>query len=345
MKKTMRTKVKIAVVVLFSLLLVVLFLEKADYFSKSRQELGDSSKKEKIRFANVFSYGSSLVNIALEKKFFEEENIDLEISLHNVGKLAMEDMFANKSDFSFAAQTPIVAASFERQDFKIVASIASSPNLCKIIARKDKGISKAIDLKGKKINGTKGTALEHFLNIYLDKNNVDKKDVILSTLDLKDAIPMLLNGEIDGIVAQEPITMDIAGKLGDNGIILEEPGLYSTNGVLLVSDEFIKRSPNGVEKFLKALKKASEYYDKDTLECKQFLATYHKMDFKHIEKLMKEYELRPTLKNTFLLNIENESRTMIANGLTGNKPRPNYLDFIFEAPLKKVLPHNVNIIR
>lgn len=59
-------------------------------------------------------------------------------------------------DIATVAQTPIVFNSFNNEPYVIVATMAYSLDDIKVLARRDRGVVKGEDLKGKTIGATKG---------------------------------------------------------------------------------------------------------------------------------------------------------------------------------------------
>ena len=81
--------------------------------------------------------------------FFAEEGVNVRIvDKYPSGKRTLQGLLDGEVTVAPTAEAPIVFRSFERGDFAIVATIGSSDNEPKIIARKDSGIEKPEDLRG-----------------------------------------------------------------------------------------------------------------------------------------------------------------------------------------------------
>lgn len=84
---------------------------------------------------------AALVIIVDKKGYFIKQGIKPIIQPFKAGKQALVDgLLANPVDIATTANVPIVFNTFQRNDFKIVANIASSDNEPLIIARKDSHI-------------------------------------------------------------------------------------------------------------------------------------------------------------------------------------------------------------
>jgi ABC-type nitrate/sulfonate/bicarbonate transport system substrate-binding protein len=87
--------------------------------------------------------------IAHQQGFDAQERLTITLKNMKDGKLAMDSLVANECSFSSTGEPPIVSRSFEHDDFVILASLVSSENATKIIARGDRGIRRAADPKGR----------------------------------------------------------------------------------------------------------------------------------------------------------------------------------------------------
>lgn len=344
----------LSVFVIFGIILL-LYIGKETFLKTYENKMGrgpensssniDPSKKIKVRFGNVNSSSAALANIADKKGFFRQEGLEMQITTYEVGKQAIDDMLAGKEDFAVSAQTPVILAGFERTDFKVIAFLATNNDTFKIVGRKDKGINNKLDLKNKKINVTKGSALVYFLDMLLDKNGLEKKDVIITEHDISKASELLESGQIDAVAAYDVSAVNILRKLGDNGILFSEPSLYTTFIPLTVSNDFLNKNQGAVQGVLKALIKASEYIYTNKSDAKHIIADYSKIDAGELDSLMSNVDFGLSLKQGLIYSMNTEAKWMISSGKTTKKDIPDYMDIIEEGPLKKLLPQNVTVIR
>ena len=118
------------------------------------------------------------------------------------------------------ADMPVVFESFKRQDFCIIATFAYSFPFVKIIARKDSGIKKGVDLKGKKVGANRETSSHFFLGIFLIHNRLSISDVEMINIRTVDLPAALKNNEVDAISVWQPYTQNAMQLLGDNAVEL-----------------------------------------------------------------------------------------------------------------------------
>lgn len=106
--------------------------------------------------------------IALEKDFFKENGLDVTVNYVKTGKIAMDDLLAGKADFSNIVETNIAFAGFNNAPITVLCNFEKVYDGV-IVARRDKGITKPQDLKGKKLGIILATTSQVFADRFLEK--------------------------------------------------------------------------------------------------------------------------------------------------------------------------------
>lgn len=330
---------------------IVLFKNKVfDNSTSNKQSLSPSPsttniKNEKIRFGMGKTTQATLIVIANEMKFFEKEGLDIEIKEYDSGKPAFDDMLLDKVDYSAPGHAIVAEASLNRSDFKVLTSIASSNNFFKILTRKDKNIVIGRDLKGKKVGVTKESYSPKYLKMFLDANAINENEVEKVFADINTSTNQLLNGEIDALVAGEPYASIAAEKLGQNALLLSQPGLFTVFNVLAARDDVLNVNPQNAEKILRALIKASDYLYLNKDAAHQIVAKHYNLDIKQLDILTKDFDYNLSLNQNLLLSMENDLNWSVSFEGNTQANFPNFLNILYEKPLKNLLPNNVDIIR
>lgn len=303
--------------------------------------------REKITIAIPGEPLNALLIIAKELGLFSREGIDLAVKddySTGTGARALEGMLAGDVDVTTSADTAIVFKSFERQDFRIVASHGSSDNDPRIVARKDKGITKLSDLRGKRIGTPKGTTMHFFLHVLLVKNGISEKDVAIRYGKLEELPLALAQGEIDALSVREPYVSQATKLLGGNVVVFAEPGLYVKTLNVVALDSFIKERPEAIKKLLRALIRAEEFARKEPDQAMKIVSNRLQLSQSEMAALRPDLDLRVSLDQRLLLSLEDQARWAIKNKLTDRTAAPNYLNFIYPDGLEAVRPAGVTII-
>jgi len=297
---------------------------------------------EKIIIAN-FNERSALNLIAKEKGFFKENGLDAEIKEYTSGPPAVAALLAGEVNIAPASDFVGVGYIFANNNLRILARL-SGENVFQVIARKDKGISRPADLKGKMIGLTKKTVGEFLFGQFLIANGLSHKDVTIVDLPAPEIADQIAGDKVDAVVAFEPHVFNIQKKLGNSVIswsIQENQKFFL---LAYSTDEFIRAHPDVIERYLHALIKAERYIKENEVATMDLVAKTFSYDEAYVKYVWSKYDFGVNLEQALLLTMEDEARFAIANKLTDQIKVPSYLNFIYFNALTKVKPEAVTII-
>ena len=301
--------------------------------------------REKVTVGISKSFLSIPVYIAQKQGFFSGEGLDVTVKEYTSGKKATQALFAGEVAISTAADMPVVFNSFKRQDFCIIATFTYSFPFVKIIARKDSGIKKGADLKGKKIGANMGTSSHFFLGVFLIHNRLSIPDVEMINIKTVDLPAALKNNEVDAISVWQPYTQKAMQLLGDNAVELPSAEIYRTTFNFAVMKMFAKEHPEILQKFLRAIDKAAEFIRKDREKAQEITAGSFNLDKNVVNAVWDDFVCGISLDQPLLVSWDNIARWAIENRLVNKKKIPNYLKYICLDALQAVKPNSITIIR
>ena len=235
--------------------------------------LTDCSKKSggaKEDFILKIGYGGSLceapIHTAYEKGFFEEEGLKTEIIKFAPGT-TFDGVTSGQIDASFALLASIIQPLANGLPAKITTGLHTGCDI--VLVKPNSGITKAADLKGKKIGIASMTSSpviyakrvlgDNGVNVRMEDSEVEFVVYNLSDLPL-----VLANGTVDAIAVNEP-TATIAVNANGFKILfdsaVDEPYRHQYCCVAYVSDRLLKRDKDIAARYTRALQKAAKYID------------------------------------------------------------------------------------
>ena len=163
-------------------------------------------KVENLRVGVLPDSISALLYIAKQQGMFKRHGLEVLFENYQAGAYAVNDLLAGKVDVATAIEFVLVLQGFKREDLRAIGTISSSDTI-EVVARKDRGIEKPEDLKGKIVGSSKGTATDFFLSTFLSFNNIHPGEV--RTVDVKPAevLTALSEGKIDAAVSFSPFSV------------------------------------------------------------------------------------------------------------------------------------------
>lgn len=297
---------------------------------------------EKISLAATLVPHSVLYFIADEKGFFAEEKVDVEFIKFSSGKAALDAMLAKGADAATVADFPITLAALSNQEFFVVAKTGFGDDI-RIVARKDSGINAVSDLGGKRIGTKKGASSELFLLKLLQKEGIPLNAVSFAFLEPPDLPVALARKDLDAISIFEPYAAKARKQLGDNAIVFAPKGVHGESWNLAVSKELAQKRPKTLEKFLKALLKAEEFFEKNRQESVEITKKYTGADTETVLAVLDSFDIRVRLDKELKAQLEQDASWAIDQKLVKATEVPDFGRVIEPSFLKELKPQAVSL--
>jgi len=301
-------------------------------------------KAEKITIAVTPWPASAAVYIAHEKGYFRDEGLQEILREYPSGHLGLADLFTEKVDFATCGDTPIARAAVDGQPAAVIATLSEIDEAILIIARKDRGILKPGDLRGKRVGRVKGTTADFFLHIYLVTSYIDQKDVQVVDLEADEVVDALVGGKVDAVSTWSPFTIQLQDKLGGNAVVMEGPGIYTMTWNAVATKEFIEKRPETVKRFLNAILRANSFIKDHPAEARAISVRHIGTDSPLYEKEWKNYDFTAELDQSLILNLEDQARWMVSTDSDSARKIHDFTGHVYTDGLKAIRPGAVRVV-
>jgi NitT/TauT family transport system substrate-binding protein len=289
---------------------------------------------------------TALLTIAEDQQLFSRNGINVTLRKYDTGVGAVDGMLNGEADIAVGTnEFPLVGRAFQKEKIRTIGSIAKS-DFIYVVGRRDRGIERISDLKGKKVGTTFRTIAEFFLGRLLELHGMSIKDVTM--VDLKtpaEWVGAVVNGDIDAVSTAQPYANAAKERLGANAAFWSAQSNRPLFTQVISTDDWISKHPESISRFLKALAQAEEYAIRNSAETKATIQRMLNLDAAYMEAVWSQNQYFLSLDQSLIVAMEDEARWMIRNGLTSGNEIPDFLNFIYEDGLKAVMPERVTIIR
>lgn len=344
--KDSAAKAKLFPLIGIIILVMVVALGIGFYWFIQKQPKKYTGPVEKLRIGIQDNVIVALVLVAQNKGYFTEQSLEVTLKKYPSGKLALLGMFDEEVDLATVADMPVMSNSFDRDDFQILTTIASTGNGAWIVARRDRGIETPRDLRGKRIATQKDSAVHFFLSLFLTFNHLSESKVEISYMEATSLASALIEGKIDAFSMRNPYIKQAKEALGDKAIEFFEPEIYRQTFNLVGKKEYVDEQTEVIERLVKALAEAENFTQNNREQAIE--TVINQLDSGREQEIADDwdnYSFRVSLDQSLLLTLEDEARWAIKNDLTPATKVPNYLDFIYLDALEVVKPEAITIIR
>lgn len=213
--------------------------------------------------------------VATERKLWAANGI---ASVYLPGPSGMSNLIAasgGATDIGVAGEISIAIAGLTKVSARVIACFNEVENMelaCLSTIRKPK------DLVGKRIAIAQGTPSHYYLSELAKKHGIDSAQISLVRLGPTEMISALLGGAIDGFIWQEPFLSKAVATDPERFHRLAEPGLITTNAVVVAGDAAIREKRSALVNALRSLDQASKLIAAEPTESVRIGAQYSKMD-------------------------------------------------------------------
>ena len=315
------------------------------FFTACEKKPKVTGPPEKITIAYSTASNAILVYIAFVKDYFAQEGLNATPQPHAFGKLALNSVVEGKADLATAADTPIVFAVLNGKKITLLAVIQTSNRDEAIVARRDRGIVKPADLKGKRIGVTLGTTSDFFVDAFLLAHDIDREKVKIIDMKPDEMAAALGAGRVDAVSTFNPELKLLEKGLGDKGTVFYGELIYTENLCAVAMQDYVKKHPEAIKKVLRALIRAESFVQRNPEEARRLVANFVKIDKPLMDEIWAVFTTRVTLDQALLVDLEDQTRWALKKRLTVLTDMPNYLDFIYLDGLLAVKSEAVRIVR
>lgn len=297
----------------------------------------------KLRVASVPAIVEAPTHIAYYKEYFKQEGFAVSLKINPDGKTSLEQVLNGDADIAAVTGTPVVYSSLQGKEFYILANIDHSV-IHFIAARKDRGITSMIDLKGKKVAVMFGTSGQFFMDSLLVLNKMEPTDLDIINLNGPEQLDAFVRGEIDAMFCWAPFPLQALERLGEQAILLPSAPIRPCSWVIVATKDFVEKNPDVPRRFLAGLLAAEKYIQQNRNQAFSIYSKVSGVQDSANKKLFTTMEFGLSLDHSLLLDLEDQARWILKNGYSDAKQVPNYLNYIFPAPMLELKPEATSII-
>jgi len=287
-----------------------------------------------------------LVYAAEDQGLFAANGLAVTYRQYDTGVAALDAVLKGEADIAVGtSEFPLVGKAFKHEPVSAIASI-DRPDFIYLIGRKDHGVEKPGDLKGKRIGTVAGSIAQFYVGRFLELNDMAPEDITFVDLRTPDAWrAAIAEGDVDAVVLAQPEASLVRDSLGSNATFFSVQGSQPAYALAISKNEWIDNNPVRVSKFLSALADAEEFVAANPAATRVIIQERLDLDSGYMDLVWEQNSFGLSLDQSLITAMEDEARWMIRSKLTTETAVPDLGEYVDVDGLKAVKPGAVNIQR
>ncbi len=299
-----------------------------------------------LRLAVATSPQAVLLRLAQVRGHFAAEGLDVVVTSATHGKAAIELLDQGLVDVATAADVPFVLSVLAGSRDGLLTELSSTAADNAIVARRDRGIALASDLRGRRVGVTPDTSGHYFLHAVEVRHRLRPGDVVEVPLQPPQMAPALAEGRVDAVATFLPWRQAAQAAVGTGTAVILEPQVAATSFTLVARRDWLATHDDVARRLLRALLRAEAALRADPEGALSDCAAWLHVTPAQLRPTWDDIDQRVQLRQGELVTLETIARWALARrGATaGAAAVPDFLDRLDMAPLLALAPERVSVI-
>jgi len=281
--------------------------------------------------------------VADSRQFFVQEGVDVRFLKCGAGRECLTLMAEGLADGATAAELAVLFEAADRPDVTILATLSSSTQQIKLVARRSAQVQRAADLVGKRVGTVGGTSAQYFLSQWLTYHGIAPTQLQTVSLPPEALVTELLGGRLDAIAIWEPLAGAALRDLRGDGVALPQPRVYQQHFSLVTTRTGLRARDDAWQRLLRALLRAQKFIAEEPVRTRQLLSARLGMTPEEAEALIAEHDFRLRLDQSLASTLQAQARWALREGLL-KRERLQGATLAEPRPLLRLAPGAVTLV-
>jgi ABC-type nitrate/sulfonate/bicarbonate transport system substrate-binding protein len=271
------------------------------------------------------NFGHLPMFVGFDKGLFQKHGVDVRLKVVNTGTDMVNAMQKREVQIGDMSVTTFLKARHGGDPFRVIGIImndATRDNADEplaIVARKDSGIARVEDLRGKRVGLAKAQTSDEYFKMVLARRGMKYDEVTIENIMSPPALgPALRDAKVDAVVSWEPYNTAVLEQVPESYVVLRGGGHLSYVMIATAHEPTIQASPQLIQNFVTGLAAAAQYTRKNRAEAVEIFARMvPNTDLAVAKKAVQHISYDPRLSPAVLKAFEAAEDDILKNTLQG----------------------------
>jgi NitT/TauT family transport system substrate-binding protein len=206
------------------------------------------------------------LHLAVEKGWFKEAGVDVEVSDGKGSSLTMQQVAAGDVDVGWVQLGAMAVARGRGMPLTSIAGLARRGELGAMVP-KDSNMKTVKDLEGKRVAYTANSSWGPLIDPFLARGGADKSKVNLVNVDSSSLLSAYVSGSVDATLTTYPFAKPTADRQRpSNGVLLADVGINLPSYGLVTTEAILDKKEDALRRFVPVVIRAWEYIHQDHVD-------------------------------------------------------------------------------
>lgn len=285
---------------------------------------------------------NALLYVAVDKNLFVSHGVAITVRDFDSGPSSIAAMIRGSVDIAETAELPFVLSVMQGEPLRILAA-NDRFETDYLVARRDRGILRPSDLRGKRVGLKEGSIAEFHLSRFLTLNGLRTDQLSVVSISPSDFFRALVDGRVDAEVVWQPFASRLETAAPDGFRVWPVQSGQAIYGILVCHQDWLGSHEAAVKGFLQGLADAEDFLDSHPKEGQAVVAKRLNYDDAYLGAVWTQHKFSLTLDFSLVAAMEDESRWAARSGASGGVI-PDFGSFIYSDGLAAIRPEGVNLM-
>ena len=288
---------------------------------------------------------SAALNVVGERTgIFASRGLEIEFIDSSSGIASINMLLEGKADVVSSTVFPVIAADFDADELRIIATSTISGNDNRVVARTDRGISEVADLAGKRVGTLAGGTPEYVLDLMLLEAGVPKESVEIIRSDLPSVFAMFTEGGIDAICCFGAWVDRALAAFPGASVSLGDDKLIRIATTSVATRQSIELRRDAFRRLVEAYIEAEAWMEANPDEALAMLVDRFDLNPAATAAVWKPGLFGVRIDQSMVREMENLAQWMIEEGPKKGETMPDVLNYFDFELLESIDPERVTVI-